>query len=102
MASYNARLEQVFSPGAKKLLENRGIEVSDLRKIYFGDKAVSLETLDNYMEMHSDVQFLLGIHEIAAIQAVENKWPTYFYKFSYDSGNSMVKANFGLDMPGNS
>ncbi|XP_043268664.1 juvenile hormone esterase-like [Venturia canescens] len=100
LALYDSSLERVFSPGVIKVLNDRGLSVSDLRNIYFGNKPVSSETLDNYVKMQSDVQFLSGIHEVAAIQAVKSKCPTYFYKFSYDSGHSGVKAIFGLDMPG--
>ncbi|XP_043268660.1 juvenile hormone esterase-like isoform X2 [Venturia canescens] len=100
LASYNSCLEQVFCPRATKLLEYQGLEVSDLKDIYFGNRPVSSESLCNYVEMQSDVQFLSGIHEVAAIQTIKNKCPTYFYKFSYDKGFSLVKANAGLDISG--
>lgn len=93
--------DQAFCPRAKKLLDDAGLTVSDLKEIYFGDKPVSIETRDNYVQMQTDVQFVSGIQEFATIQAVKNKYPVYFYKFSYDDGKSMIKLRNGLKMPGN-
>lgn len=101
LESYNSCLESSFGPRAIEYLNDRGLKVSDLKEKYFGKKPVSAETLKNYEQMHSDVEFVSGIHEVLAIQAVKSNCPTYYYKFSYDNGkSSQSKVHLGLDMPG--
>ena len=98
---FNKRFEDALSPAIMDLLEIKNLTPADIRKFYFDDKPLSKENISNYVQMQSDLQFLSGIHDVLEIQVSKKQHPTYVYKFAYDSGKSLVKNKFGIDMPGN-
>ncbi|KAG5317107.1 ESTE Esterase, partial [Acromyrmex heyeri] len=79
------------------------ITVEELRSLYFGDKAISEETLTNYVDFLGDEMFYRGIMETVDIQTKLNnndKKATYLYKFSYESDSSFIKKIFEIQFPG--
>lgn len=79
------------------------ITVEELRSLYFGDKAVSEETLKNFVDFLSDEWFYRGVMEIVDIQTKLNnndKKATYLYQYSYDSETSPFKKLFNINFPG--
>ncbi|EZA55883.1 hypothetical protein DMN91_010858 [Ooceraea biroi] len=78
------------------------ITVQELRSLYFGDKAVSEETLDIYADFLGDQYFCRGIMKIADIQVNRGNSckATYLYKFSYDSDESFMKKVMNIQIPG--
>ncbi|XP_011705299.1 PREDICTED: carboxylesterase 4A-like [Wasmannia auropunctata] len=75
------------------------ITVEELRFLYFGNKAVSENTLMNYADFLGDINFYRGTMEIIDIQMNSNT-PTYLYKFSYESENSLGKKIMDVSLPG--
>lgn len=79
------------------------ITVEELRSLYFGDKAISEETLTNYIDFLSDEIFYCGIMEAVDIQTKLNnndKKTTYLYKFSYESDSSPIRKIHDIQFPG--
>ncbi|KMQ92339.1 esterase e4 [Lasius niger] len=77
------------------------ITLSELRSLYFGDKAISEETLINYADFLSDEFFLRGIMQVADIQmSKDDSGKTYLYKFSYESETSLMRKVFNIELPG--
>lgn len=76
------------------------ITISELRALYFGDKAVSEETIMTYADFIGDQNFYKGIME-----AIDNQMssgtdePIYLYKFSYESKTSPMKNIFDIQLP---
>jgi carboxylesterase type B len=99
----NSDFEKTILPGCSSTLSRIPIRVEDLRSKYFGDKAISEETIMNYVDFLSDLYFCRGIMEVVDIQAklnnINNK-ATYLYKFSYDSETSPMKKIFDIRLPG--
>ena len=86
-------------PRALSAMSKIPITVEELRFLYFGNKAVSEETLMNYADFLSDVVFNRGIMEAVDIQMSSDSYtPTYLYKFSYESETYFRKE---ITLPGN-
>lgn len=52
----------------------------EIRNFYFGDKAVSKETLAEYVKMTDDVFFVYGIDQSVKAQANRSTGRTYYYQ----------------------
>lgn len=76
------------------------ITLKELRFLYFGNKAVSEETLLNYTNLFGDILFYRGIAEVADIQTKCDHSATYFYKLSYENESSIIKRIRGITLPG--
>jgi len=78
------------------------ITVEELRFLYFGDKAISEETLMNYANFLGDMFFYRGTMEVADIQMNSGIYtPTYLYKFSYESKTYLLRKIMEVTLPGN-
>lgn len=78
------------------------ITAEELRFLYFGNKAVSEETLLNYANFFGDQSFYQGIVEVADIQSKSSCHnATYLYKFSYENKSSVMRQIIGITLPGN-
>jgi hypothetical protein len=83
------------------MLPKISVTVEELRSLYFGDKAISEETMANYIDFLSDEFFCRGIMEVVDIQAkLNHNKPTYLYKFSYEAENSPMRKMFNITYPG--
>ncbi|XP_018054574.1 PREDICTED: esterase E4-like isoform X1 [Atta colombica] len=88
-------------PRALSTMSKIPITVEELRFLYFGNKAVSEETLMNYADFLSDVMFNRGIMEAVDIQMSSDSYtPTYLYKFSYESKTYVGKEILKVTLPG--
>ncbi|XP_025987483.2 para-nitrobenzyl esterase [Solenopsis invicta] len=88
-------------PNVLSMLQKISVTVEDLRSLYFGDKAISEETMANYVDFLSDEFFCRSIMEVVDIQTkLNHNKPTYLYKFSYESDNSPMKKIFNFTYPG--
>lgn len=52
----------------------------EIRKFYFGDKAVNKETREAYVKLLDDTIFLYGIDQNAKAQAKRSTGRTYFFQ----------------------
>lgn len=77
------------------------ITISELRSLYFENKAVSEETLMNYSDFVGDQHFYSGIIEAIDTQMSSGvNEPIYLYKFSYESETSPMKNILDIKLPG--
>lgn len=75
-----------------KLLNTYGLQPKDLKKLYFKDEKISLDTRDTFADMKGDFDFVEGIHRAIEIQLESSSAPTYLYKFSYDDELTLMKS----------
>nr|CAD7395826.1 unnamed protein product [Timema cristinae] len=54
-----------------------------LRKFYFGNKPVNEETLQNYVDMQSDLHFNHGFYKIVKLQVEQSNSPIYAYEYDH-------------------
>ncbi|XP_012256600.2 esterase FE4-like [Athalia rosae] len=66
-----------------------------IRDYYFGDKKITADLIDNYVQFAGDYYFVRGVHKVIDIQ-VKKKAPVYLYQFSFLSNNSLYKSIFRL------
>ncbi|XP_012215172.1 juvenile hormone esterase-like [Linepithema humile] len=76
------------------------ITVEELRSIYFGDKAVSEETLKNYADFFSDEAFYPGLIEVVDIQIQSGHSSTYLYNLSYENEACPTRKIMNIRLPG--
>ncbi|KAL6257872.1 hypothetical protein P5V15_011470 [Pogonomyrmex californicus] len=92
---------KTIMPRISSILPKIPITAEELRFLYFGNKAISEETLINYADFLGDAMFYRGTMEVADIQmAVGGNTPTYLYKFSYDSKTHLAKKIMDVTLPG--
>ncbi|XP_024871563.1 juvenile hormone esterase-like, partial [Temnothorax curvispinosus] len=98
----NSDFKSTLSPGCLSKISKMSITVEELRSLYFGDKALSEETLMNYVDFLSDVFFCRSIMEVVDIQTKlnNNNKATYLYQFSYESETSPMRKIFDIRIPG--
>ncbi|XP_063989887.1 esterase B1-like isoform X2 [Diachasmimorpha longicaudata] len=87
-------------PIAAKLYQERNFSLADIRRIYFGNEKISMETVQKFVELQGDAQFLCGIHDVLDIQVKTSKSPTYLYKLDCDMGMSQIKLFMNITLPG--
>ncbi|XP_011705300.1 PREDICTED: juvenile hormone esterase-like [Wasmannia auropunctata] len=85
-----------------KTLSTLPITADELRSLYFGDKAVSEETLMNFADFLTDEFFIRNIMEVVDIQTkLKNGMKaTYLYQYSYNSETSPMKRVFNIQASG--
>lgn len=76
------------------------ITIKELRFLYFGNKAVSEETLKNYADLFGDEKLYRGLMEVVDIQIKSGHSSTYLYKFSYENKDSPMKTFMNVTLPG--
>nr|CAD7203290.1 unnamed protein product [Timema douglasi] len=54
-----------------------------LRKFYFGNKPVNEETLENYVDMQSDLHFNYGFYKSVKLQVEQSNSPIYAYEYDH-------------------
>ncbi|XP_043264518.1 juvenile hormone esterase-like [Colletes gigas] len=96
----NANFEIVVHPHVLKALKKDDMSATDLKRIYFGDQRVAANTMQNYADFMSDMMFLQDIFEVVKVLAEKDSQVTYLYKFTYDTGNSLMKQRLNVTLPG--
>jgi len=93
--------KKAIHPKILRQLPEIPITISELRALYFGNKAVSEETIMNYSDFLGDQCFYKGIMEAVDIQMSSGaNEPIYLYKFSYESNTSPMKNILDMQLPG--
>ncbi|XP_039305304.1 juvenile hormone esterase isoform X1 [Solenopsis invicta] len=83
------------------MLPKISVTVENLRTLYFGDKAISEETMANYVDFLNDELMYRSVMEVIDIQTkLNHNKATYLYKFSYESENSVMKKLLDIKYPG--
>ncbi|XP_046751124.1 juvenile hormone esterase-like [Diprion similis] len=97
-----SRMEQVFEQLVSRMLSEfptskMSHAKAEIKEYYFGEKDISKDVIDSYIQFLGDTCFVLGIHEAALIQA-KAKSPSYFYRFSHDSPQKLSKHFLHLEI----
>ncbi|XP_039310190.1 para-nitrobenzyl esterase [Solenopsis invicta] len=88
-------------PNILSILPKISVTVEELRSLYFEDKAISEETMENYVNFLSDEFFCRGTMEVVDIQTkLNHNKATYLYKFSYNNEDSPMKKIFNVKFKG--
>ncbi|XP_058807483.1 juvenile hormone esterase-like [Phymastichus coffea] len=91
---------KIINDRAVETLKGYGLTIKDLKQMYFGDKKISIDEIDAFVDLQGDFNFLESIHKLAKIQLENNTSPTYFYVFSYDKEISTTRAVSTLQLKG--
>jgi len=92
--------KRAIAPIVLSKLSEIPITVEELRFLYFGNKAVSEETLKNYADFLGDEAFYRGIIEMIDIQIKSGHSSTYVYNFSYENEDCPTRKLIGVQLPG--
>ncbi|XP_058463057.1 acetylcholinesterase-like [Malaya genurostris] len=72
-----------------------------IKKFYFGDKSVSMDTLPQLADLMSDYYFDILTNICVELHAkYQQQSPLYYYNFSFDGTMNMFKKLLQLDVPG--
>ncbi|XP_077270682.1 juvenile hormone esterase-like [Temnothorax americanus] len=103
LGTINSDFKKTILPRCLSTLSKISITIEELKSLYFSDKAVSKETLMNYVDFISDEFVCRGIMEVVDIQTKlnnnDNK-ATYLYQFSYESETNPLRKIFKVQIPG--
>lgn len=67
----------------------------DIRQFYFNGQRLSMENLDNFVDLFSDYHFNIDLHYASEIIAKSKRTaPLYFYRFDYVGDRNMYKKLF--------
>ncbi|TGZ54383.1 Carboxylic ester hydrolase [Temnothorax longispinosus] len=102
LEAVNSDFKKTILPRCLSTLSKISITIEELKSLYFGDKAVSEETLINYVNFISDEFVCRSIMEVVDIQTKlnnnDNK-ATYLYQFSYESENNPLRKIVKVQTP---
>nr|XP_033334723.1 esterase FE4-like isoform X1 [Megalopta genalis] len=99
MEKLDINFERAMHPEMEETMRMENVNSQDLRRLYFGDKRIDMNTRDNYAAFLGDMMFIKGIHDVVRLQAEKNA-PTYFYKFTFEPELSLAKQMFGIESRG--
>ncbi|XP_055584964.1 juvenile hormone esterase [Uranotaenia lowii] len=72
-----------------------------IRSFYLNDDRVSNNSIQNMMDLMTDVMFLHGISDLARLHAThDGQHSTWMYRFAYDGSLGIYKRILGIDWPG--
>lgn len=100
----NSDFEYVLHPQVLAAMKRDGSSTpAEIRRFYFGDEPLHpKKSILKFVEMSGDMHFLNSVYDLAEIQTKKSAAPTYFYRYSFDKGNSLVKMLFNMnDISGN-
>ncbi|XP_044012655.1 juvenile hormone esterase-like [Aphidius gifuensis] len=90
----------MLHPNSMRILNQENITFEKIKNHYFDNEKITMENLKNFINFHGDFSFVLGIHDVLEIQKKNLNTPTYFYKFDYDLGKTIIKLFLGIDEKG--
>lgn len=92
--------DPVVSQGLQSLPAARKQEAIDkIKRNYFGDREVSTDTMNEYVQCMGDLFFVIGIHE-AVDKRVNIKSPTYLYRFTHNAPEKLSKILWKVEVQG--
>nr|CAD7448142.1 unnamed protein product [Timema bartmani] len=72
-----------------------------LRKFYFGNKPVNEKTLQNYVDMQSDLHFNYGFYKSVKLQVEQSNSPIYAYEYDHKKPINLKRFPSGPEhLPG--
>lgn len=79
---------------------NESLQVAkELKKNYFGDKPVSMETMDEFVAIYGDILFDVGIDDSLRLQIDASRSPVYAYEFTFCMSQGFLKTSLGPKFP---
>ncbi|XP_017881679.1 cholinesterase 1-like [Ceratina calcarata] len=99
LVATSENFEVVMPLELRTQVKKHGITPKDVKRLYFGDKPVCEETIQEYADYISDALLLQGIYDVIDIQVEKATQPTYFYKFVLDI-DTWTKLAFHITLPG--
>ena len=96
----NANFNKVLHAEQLDDLKRDDISAMDLKRIYFGDKNFTRDTLQQYSDYINDMMFVQGIFDVVKTQIQNGAQDTYLYKFTYDAPDSLARMKFNVTLPG--
>lgn len=99
MEKLNTNFGIAVHPEMEETLKMDGISQEELRRLYFGNDPISINSREKFASYLGDMMFLRGIFDIVKLQAEKNV-PTYLYKFTYEPEISFAKMRFGIESKG--
>ncbi|XP_046628343.1 esterase E4-like [Neodiprion virginianus] len=96
---YNA-VENNFEAAVLRVLTDRApsrvTEITkEIQTFYYKGKPITRDLATNYAHFAGDLHFVKELHKVVDIQREKNS-PTYLYRFSYDSPDSVTKLIYGV------
>ncbi|XP_021713257.1 esterase B1 [Aedes aegypti] len=81
--------------------EKGEVVAQGIREFYLGDQHITNATIQNMMDMMSDIMFVHGITDLARLNAAASGGDsTWLYQFAYDGSLGIYKRILGIDWPG--
>ncbi|XP_038214494.1 juvenile hormone esterase-like isoform X1 [Zerene cesonia] len=71
-----------------------------VRHHYFGNKTLSLDILQNLVNLHTDSVFSYNIRRFARYHFINSLMPVYFYKFTTETERNHTKKSYKMDQVG--
>ncbi|XP_076647596.1 juvenile hormone esterase isoform X2 [Halictus rubicundus] len=99
METLNTEFERALHPEMEETLEMDEVSPDQLKRLYFGNETINMESQESYACYFSDLMFIRGIHDTVKLQAEKNL-PTYFYRFTFDPEISITKRRLGITAKG--
>ncbi|PNF42094.1 hypothetical protein B7P43_G10291 [Cryptotermes secundus] len=95
---YNKNFELLIRKIIHTELSDRQLKevARKIRQFYFGDRPLCQETLLEYVDMNTDVQFVFPIYMQLKRQLVHSAFPVYCYRFSFDGKLAYMKHLLGM------
>ncbi|KAG8034167.1 hypothetical protein G9C98_001251 [Cotesia typhae] len=91
----------LLHPEEKQFLQERNVSLDDITKFFMGDKKVTSENVQSFVDVVTARLFLINIHDIIKIQPSIPDVQTYLYKFDYYSNETAIMQKlFGTDLEG--
>ncbi|XP_067006808.2 esterase E4 [Anabrus simplex] len=67
--------------------------IDRIKHFYFGCSRICEDTLENYVDLNSDLHFTLGLHRTLKLYSlVAPDLPVYVYQFCFDGGLNFLKS----------
>ena len=64
---------------------------ADLKFFYYGTREITIDNKARLTDLVGDVYFVEGTHRTVRTQILKSTAPTYFYRYAYDQGFSVIK-----------
>ncbi|XP_055676742.1 venom carboxylesterase-6 [Lutzomyia longipalpis] len=86
-------------PGGRDSREGQAIAGS-VRKFYLGSRPITQDTINELIDMWTDLMFVRGIVTSARLHGAARNATTYLYRFAFDGALGLYKRLLGISRPG--
>lgn len=95
---YNKNFELLIRRIMHSELSDRQLKETarKVRQFYFGDRPLCQETLLEYVDLNTDVQFVFPIYLHIQRHLLHSTFPLYCYRFSFDGKLAYMKQLLGM------